>query len=139
MMFSKSLLCFSMLLIFYLVICSSTNTSLFSCFFDNSRMAYILFWFYFSCSFDHVLLTFFPSYQFPDKLKIHNCNPIDRFPMICFRIRHGRFIVKMLHVIFFIDNWQNCCNSINILWPHFFYNPPSISVISIWDSISYVY
>jgi hypothetical protein len=78
-------------------------------------MAYIFFWFSFGSSFNHVLLTFFPFNQLFDQLKIHNCNPIDKFCMICFRDHHNRFVVKLLHLIFLIDNGKNCSNFIDVL------------------------
>jgi len=41
---------------------------------------------------------------------------------------HGIFVAKILHLIFLINNGQNCSNYIHILWPHFLYNPPFIGV-----------
>jgi hypothetical protein len=79
---------------------------------DNSKMAYILCWHSFGYSLNHVLLTLFPSNQLFDQLRIHNCCPIEKFSMICFRDHHGRFIAKILHLIFLIDNGQNYNNSI---------------------------
>jgi hypothetical protein len=96
------------------------------------------FWFSFGCSFNHVLLTFFASDQLFDRLKIHNYSLIDRFFMICFGDHNGRFITKILHLIFFINNGQNHNNFIDIILPHILYNPSFLSVISIWDSINYV-
>jgi hypothetical protein len=78
-------------------------------------MAYIFFGLFLNYSLNHVLLTLFPSNQLFDQLKIHNCSPIDRFSMICFGDHHGRYIAKILHIIFFIDNGQNCSNSNDIL------------------------
>jgi hypothetical protein len=57
-------------------------------------MAYILFWFSFGYSFNHVLLTLFPSDQLLDQLKIHNYNPIDRISMIYFGDHHGNLLLK---------------------------------------------
>ncbi len=71
---------------------------------DYGRMAYILFWFFFSYSLNHVLLTFFPSNQLLDQLTIHNCSPIDKISMICYRDHCGRLIIKILHLIFLVDN-----------------------------------
>jgi len=66
----------------------------------------------FSCSFNHVVLTLFPSNQLFNQLKIHNCSLINRFSMIYFGDHHGRFIAKILHLIVLIDNGQNCNSSI---------------------------
>ncbi len=76
-------------------------------------------------------LTLFPFDHLFDQLGIHNCSPIDKFSTICFRNHHSRFVAKILHLIFLIDNGQNCSNSIDILWPHLLYNPPFINVVSI--------
>jgi hypothetical protein len=102
-------------------------------------MAYILFGLPLGCALNHVLLALFPFDQLFDQLIIHNCSPIDKFSMICFGDHHGRFIAKILHLIFKINNGQNCNNSIDILLFHFLYNPPFIGVVSVRDSISYVY
>jgi hypothetical protein len=101
-------------------------------------MIYIFFWLSFSCSFNQVFWTLFPYDQFLDQLITHNYSPIDKFSMICFRDHHDIFIAKILHLIFLVDNGQNCNNYIDILLPHLFYNPPFIGVVIIWDSISYV-
>jgi hypothetical protein len=78
-----------------------------------------------------------PPPQLIDQLRIHNCNPIDRFLIIYFGDHHCKFITKILHVIFLIDNGSNYNNSIDILWSHFLYNSPFIGVVSMWDSINY--
>jgi hypothetical protein len=65
-------------------------------------MTYILLGLSFGDSFNLILLTFFPF----DQLKIHDYNPSNRFSMICFRDHHGKFAVKILHLIFLIDNGQ---------------------------------
>jgi hypothetical protein len=78
-------------------------------------MAYIFFWLSFSCSFNHVLLTLFLFDELFDQLRMHNCSPIDKFSIIHFGDHHGKFIAKILHLIFLIDNGQNCSNSIDIL------------------------
>ncbi len=82
---------------------------------DNSIMAYILFWFSLSCSLNNVLLTLFPSDKLFHQLRLHNNSPIDKFFTICFGSHHGKFIAKILHLIFLIDNGQNSNNSIDIL------------------------
>jgi hypothetical protein len=68
----------------------------------------------------------------------HDYNPIQRLSMICCRYHHGRLMVKILHLILLVNNWQNGNNSINILWPRLFQNPPFIDVGSIKDFISYI-
>ncbi len=102
------------------------------------NMAYILLGLSLGRSFNHVLLTFVPFDQLFDQLKLHDCSPIHRFSMICFGDHHGRFVVKVLHHIFLIDNGQNCSNPIDILWFHFVNNPSFISVVRIWNLVSYV-
>jgi hypothetical protein len=77
-------------------------------------MAFILFWFPFGCYFNHVFLTLFPYDQFLDQLKIHNYSPIDKLSMIYSENHHGRFIDKILHLIFLVNNGRNCKNSISI-------------------------
>jgi len=101
-------------------------------------MTYIFLKFSFGCSLNHIFLTFFWSDQFFDQLKIHDYNPIHKLSMICCRYHHGRLMVKILHLILLVNNWQNGNNSINILWPHLFQNPPFIDVVSIKDFISYI-
>jgi hypothetical protein len=59
--------------------------------------------------------------------------------MICFGDHHGIFVVKVLHLIFLINNGQNCYNPIDILWFHFLHSSSFINVVSIWNLINYVY
>ncbi len=92
----------------------------------------------FGCSLNHVSLTLFPSDQLFDQSRIRNCSPIDNFSTICFRDHHNIFVARILHLVFLIDNGQNCSNSIDILWPHLLYNPPFNNVVSIGDSINYI-
>jgi hypothetical protein len=85
-------------------------------------MAYILFWFSFGCSFNHVFLTFFASNQFLDQLKEHNCSLIDKLSMIYFRNHHSKLIAKILHLILLRDNG----NSIGYSNLIFFTTHPSL-------------
>ncbi len=101
-------------------------------------MTYILPGLFFYSSFNHVLLTFVPFNQLFDQLRIHDYNPIHRFSMIYFGDHHGKFVAKVLHLIFLIDNGQNRSNPINILKFHFLNNPSFIGVVSIWNPINYV-
>jgi hypothetical protein len=78
-------------------------------------MAYILLGLSLSSSLNHVILTLFPFDQLFDQLRIHDYDPIDKFSMIYFGDHHGRFVFKVLHLIFLIDNEQNCSNPIDIL------------------------
>jgi hypothetical protein len=70
-------------------------------------MAYILFWFLFGCSFNHIFSTLLPSNQFLDQLRMHDYNPINRLSMICFKDHHSTLITKILHLILLVNNWQN--------------------------------
>ncbi len=49
------------------------------------------------------------------------------------------FIANILHLILLVNIWQNGNNYINILWLHLFHNPPFIGVVSVRDSICYIY
>jgi len=81
-------------------------------------MAYIFFWLSFGYSFNHVILTLIPSDQLFNQLRLYNCNLIDKFSMICFRDHHSKFVAKILHLIFLINNGQNCSNFIDICEPY---------------------
>jgi hypothetical protein len=79
-----------------------------------------------------------PIFWFKIQMRIHDCNPINKLSMIYSRNHQSKFIVKILHLILLVSNWQNGRNSINILWPHLFHHPPFIGVISVRDSIYYI-
>jgi hypothetical protein len=78
-------------------------------------MAYILFWFSFGYSLNHIFLTLVPSDQFFDQLRIHDCSPINRLSMIYSKDHHNGFITRILHLILLINNWQSGNNSISLL------------------------
>jgi hypothetical protein len=101
-------------------------------------MAYILFWFSFGCSPNHIFLTLVASNQFLNQLRIHDYSPINRLSMICSRDRHSRLIAKILHLILLVNNWHNGSKSISIPWPHLFDNPPFIGVLNVKDFICYL-
>ncbi len=69
----------------------------------------------------------------------HNGSPINKLSMIHPWNHHSRVIVKILHLVLPVHNWHNGNNSIIILWPHLFHNPPFIVVVSIKKSICYFY
>jgi hypothetical protein len=101
-------------------------------------MTHIFFWLSFGCSLNHIFLTLFPSDQLLDQLKKHNCSPIDRLSMICSKDHHNKFITKILYLILLVDNGQDGSYPIGIFGLHFFYNPPFINVVSIWNFVSYI-
>jgi hypothetical protein len=90
---------------------------------DYGRMAYIFFLFSFGCSLNHIFLTLFPSNQFLDQLKMHDCNLINKLFVICSGHHHSRLIAKIMHLFLLVNNQQNGSNYINILWPHLFSQP----------------